>query len=67
MRWGPSAAALMAAAFTLTAPAGASAQGTTGDGENITHVANVAYPNLHAPREVNAGTDVEFATIRGKR
>ena len=35
----------------------------TGSGEGIEHVKNIAYPNLHAEDETNAGTDIEFATI----
>ncbi|MEJ7893018.1 MAG: hypothetical protein WKF94_10290 [Solirubrobacteraceae bacterium] len=36
---------------------------TEGIGENITHLKNLAYPELHAPNQTNAGTDLEFATI----
>jgi hypothetical protein len=39
----------------------------TGRGEGIEHVKNIPYPNLNAEDETNAGTDVEFATIRVKR
>ena len=36
----------------------------TGRGDAIEHVKNIAYPNLNAEDEVNAGTDIEFAKIR---
>ena len=36
----------------------------TGRGEAIEHVKNIAYPNLNAEDEVNAGTDIEFADIQ---
>jgi hypothetical protein len=55
-----SLAALVAAAVL---PATALAADATGRGENITPVKNISYPNLQAPAQKNAGTDVEFATI----
>jgi hypothetical protein len=58
------AAAALAAALALAVPAAAQAAGA---GENIRHVANVEYPNLFAPNERNAGTDIEFAEIDGRQ
>ena len=54
--------------LVVIAPA-AQAVEATGRGEAIEHVKNIAYPNLHAEDEVNAGTDIEFAEmkVRGKR
>ena len=64
------AAACAAAAVLLALPAGASAQ-TKGTGENITHVKNLRYPDLHnvrANRPIrDEGTDIEFARIGDKR
>jgi hypothetical protein len=34
-----------------------------GSGVNIRHLKNIPFPNLNAPEETNAGTDLEFATI----
>ena len=53
----------------LAVPASASAAEPTGRGEAIKPVKNIPYPELHAPSEKNAGTDLEFATltISGKR
>jgi hypothetical protein len=47
----------------LTAAPAASAAEQTGRGEGIRHVKNIAYPELNAPGEANAGTDLEFATL----
>jgi hypothetical protein len=59
------AAALCALAALLSLPGASHAQ-DPGAGENITPVKNLKYPNLHAPSERNAGTDIEFATIGGR-
>jgi hypothetical protein len=58
-------AACAAALSLLALPAAASAQ--TGTGENITHVKNIGYPDLFAPSQRNAGTDLEFAEIRQRQ
>jgi hypothetical protein len=60
----PLAAAVVAAAV-LAVPAAAPAAESQGVGENIAHVRHIEYPSLHdAPK--NAGSDLEFATIRGR-
>ena len=55
-------ALLSLVSFAVLAPAAAAVE-ETGRGEAIEHVKNIAYPNLNAPDEVNAGTDIEFADI----
>jgi hypothetical protein len=59
----PRFAAFLAVSATALAPASAAAVEPTGTGENITPIKNIPYPNLSAPAEKNAGTDLEFATI----
>jgi hypothetical protein len=49
-------------ALAVLAPTAAAVE-ETGRGEAIEHIRNIAYPNLNAPDEVNAGTDIEFAKI----
>jgi hypothetical protein len=57
------AALLTVLIATALVPATAPAAEQTGRGENIKPVRNIAYPNLHQPAQVNAGTDLEFATL----
>jgi hypothetical protein len=55
--------AFATAAVLLAAPDSSLAVEETGRGANIAPVRNLSYPNLRAPNEVNAGTDIEFATL----
>ncbi len=50
--------------LAVFAPTAAAQVEETGRGEAIEHVKNIAYPNLNAEEEVNAGTDIEFADIQ---
>ena len=50
--------------LAVFAPTAAAQVEETGSGEAIEHVKNIAYPNLNAEDEVNAGTDIEFADIQ---
>jgi hypothetical protein len=59
--------ALTALTATFVAPAAAAAVEKEGTGENVKHVRNIAYPNLNAPDETNAGTDLEFVTLTVSR
>jgi hypothetical protein len=55
---------LVPALLLLALPTAATAVETEGRGENITHVRNIAYPDLQLPRDgVSTGTDMEFATM----
>ena len=55
---------LPALALLLVLPAAAQAVETEGSGENITHVKNIAFPDLQLPLNgASNGTDVEFATM----
>jgi hypothetical protein len=60
----PRLAVAVATALAAVAPATASAVEPTGRGANVTPVLNVPYPNTHQTGTANAGTDVEFATIK---
>ena len=57
---------LLLLSFAVFAPTAAAVE-ETGRGEGIEHVRNIAYPNLNAEDETNAGTDVEFAKIKVRR
>src|SRR6185503_14268725 len=52
-------------ALALSAsPTAALAVGEEGTGENVRHVRNIQYPNLHSSAtSASNGTDVEFATM----
>lgn len=54
---------LLAVALAAAPPAVAGAVESEGTGIDVRHVRNVPYPDLHAPDEVNAGTDLEFLTV----
>ena len=49
-------------ALAVFAPTAAAVE-EAGRGEAIEHIKNIAYPNLNAEDETNAGTDIEFATL----
>jgi hypothetical protein len=55
-----------AALTLLLVPSTASAVSDDGRGGNVEHVGNIEYPNVHAPNQANAGTDLEFAEIGGR-
>lgn len=58
---------LLYAAFALLAlPASAAAQGTATHSTNLQHLQNIPYDQRNADGQANYGTDLEFATIRGR-
>ena len=57
---------LVALLIAAILPAAAPAAEKTGRGENIKPIKNISYPDLNNPsgsKQLNAGTDLEFATI----